>query len=85
MALFTIIINTTVRFNLTRRSGISAIMTALIKNDILPTTLKDIYFQSGMANFDEKRILDLFVPTHSGVNTAPCCGSSKRWSVNRNG
>jgi hypothetical protein len=43
-------------------------MTALINNGILPTTLKDIYFQSSVAESGEKFILDLFVPIHSGDN-----------------
>ena len=43
-------------------------MTALINNGILPATLKDIYFQSDVADSGEKFILDLFFPTHSGVN-----------------
>jgi hypothetical protein len=34
-------------------------MTALTNNGILPTTLKDIYFQSGMAVSGENFILDL--------------------------
>ena len=43
-------------------------MTAQTNNGILPATLKDIYFQSDVADSGEKFILDLFFPTHSGVN-----------------
>lgn len=35
-------------------------MTALVNNGILPTTLKDIYFRSEVADSGEKFILDLF-------------------------
>jgi len=51
-------------------------MTALINNGILPATLKDIYFQSDVADSGEKFILDLFFPTHSGVNAVPYGGPS---------
>ncbi|BFT82709.1 hypothetical protein GVv1_35010 [Enterobacter pseudoroggenkampii] len=49
-------------------------MTDLINNDILPTTLKDVYFRSDVADSGEKFILDLFFPTHSGVNAVPYGG-----------
>jgi len=59
-------------------------MTALINNAILPATLKDIYFQSGLADSGEKFILDLFVPTYPGAPTDPYgwfsgCGHAYRY------
>ncbi|GAB7443675.1 hypothetical protein OUHCRE11_28480 [Enterobacter asburiae] len=49
-------------------------MTALINNGILPTTLKDNYIRSDVADSGEKFILDLFFPTHSGANAVPYRG-----------
>ena len=49
-------------------------MTALINNGILPTTLKDNYIRSDVADSGEKFILDLFFPTHSGANAVPYSG-----------
>lgn len=77
-------IYTTVGFSLGRTQYISDIMTALINNGILPTTRKDIYFQSGMADSGEKFILDLFVPTHSGANAVLYGGPSTGSHVHRN-
>ncbi|GER61691.1 hypothetical protein TUM17561_44270 [Enterobacter cloacae] len=59
-------------------------MTALVNNGILPTTLKDIYFRSEVADSGEKFILDLFFPTHSGANAVPYGGRSGGRHVHRN-
>ena len=60
-------------------------MMALTNNGILPATLKDIYFQSDVADSGEKVILDLFFPTHSGVNAVHYGGPSDGRHAHGNG
>ncbi|MDM6906656.1 hypothetical protein QUG69_07590, partial [Enterobacter hormaechei] len=57
---------------------ISDIMTALRKNGILPEIHKGIYFRGGLADYDEKYILDRFASPPPGANAVhfgePCKG-----------